>query len=234
VEQAKEISERQVSSRAISPPTPEQTVSHTDLFDKRSATPNTLRLGNHTIGGNSALRRISSGFDQVSTRMQNASPVAYHDYSTTTTILATNSYCNWSNFCVSLSADGDLDLIDSKVHRSANPSTFIWQDQYTASCAMNGAWIGPGELALIDKEPRRNRNKTQITVVKYGDPQLSTRPQIIPQRDCPHSLLSKITAIAPLWIKNEKKTFATGGTIPLISFLRTRRQRSFIFVAISE
>lgn len=213
LEQTQEIPEREVPR--IFPPTPEQATSHTDPFEIFFPASTALRLGNHTIGGSNTPRRSAPDTDRSLTKKQVVLPIAYKDVSPPATHLLTNSYRDWSDFCVALGADGNIDLINSKFHRSADPKTFIWQEQYTSSCAINGAWIGPGELALVDKDSRRNRNKSPITLIKYTDPQLSARPQVIPLRDSPHSLHTKVTAIAPLWIKNDKKTFATGGMNPL-------------------
>ena len=141
--------------------------------------------------------------------------IAYHGLSNPATVLLTNTFDEWSNFCVGLGSDGIIDLLDTRKHGTAGARAMVWNHQYTASCAINGAWIGPGELALVDKDVRRNREGAQITLVKYMDTQFSTRPQITPLRKSPHLDRSRITAITPLWIKDERRSFATGGICPI-------------------
>ena len=136
--------------------------------------------------------------------------------STPATVLLTNSYDEWSNFCVGLGANGNIDLVDSRLHGRSN-APIVWSNEYTSSCAINGAWISPGELALVHKDARRNQDKCWITLVKYAETQLSSKPEIINLRQSPHPLKNKITAIAPLWVTAGRRTFATGGNSTLMN-----------------
>ena len=132
-------------------------------------------------------------------RIQTAGPVAYHGLSNPATVLLTNTYDEWSNFCVALGSDGNIDILDSRLHDSAKGKARVSRNEYTTSFAINGEWIGPGELALVHKSPRANREVNHISLIKYMDTQFRMNPQITPLRQSPHSKSAKIMAIAPLW-----------------------------------
>jgi hypothetical protein len=155
-----------------------------------------------------------------------------HGLSTPATVLLTNSYDEWSNFCVGLGGDGKIDLVDSRLHGRAK-APIVWSNEYTASCAINGAWISPGELALVHKDARRNDDRCQITLIKYAETQSSTKPAIINLTRSPHPLRNKITAIAPLWVIAGRRTFATGGNSTLMNKIQNRHLRSIILMVIN-
>jgi hypothetical protein len=128
------------------------------------------------------------------------------------TVLLANSYEGWSNFCVALGNDGNIDLLDSRTHKPL-PRSRILKDIYTATSAINGTWLSPGELALVHRDPRINRDGTQITLVKYMDLQMSILPTSSQLKRSPHSRESKITAITALWTKSDGgRSFATAGS----------------------
>lgn len=135
----------------------------------------------------------------------------YHGLSSPATVLLTNSHDEWSNFCVGLGHDGNVDIVDTRLHDSAKGQSMVWSHEYTATFAVLGAWISPGELALVHQDCRKNKDGSQICLIKYNDTQLKRRPQITPLQQSPHSHETKVTAIAPLWIKDGRRTFATGG-----------------------
>ena len=139
-----------------------------------------------------------------------------HELSPPATVLLTNTYDEWSNFCVGLGGDGNIDLVDSRLHGRAKPP-IVWSNEYTMSSAINGAWISPGELALVHKDARKNDDKCQISLIKYAEPQSSRKPEIINLTRSPHAFKNKITAIAPLWVTAGRRTFATGGNSSLMN-----------------
>ena len=199
--------------RRHSLPSLQETNTERSIFDDESMSPETSPISSTFRGF--PTRPTPRNLSQLQNGI--TGPIAYHGLSGPATVLLTNTYDEWSNFCVGLGSDGNIDLLDTRIHGSANPRAMVWNHQYTGSCAINGAWISPGELALVDKNCRRNREGAQITLVKYMDTQFSTRPQIIPLRKSLHSNTSKITAITPLWIKDERRLFATGGICPLVT-----------------
>ena len=194
--------------RSDSLPSLQKTNRETSIFDDEPGSPETSPISAKISRG---IPAESSAMKMSPTQNGITAPIAYHGLSNPTTVLLTNTYDEWSNFCVGLGADGNIDLVDTRLHSSAKGRTMVWSHEYTGSCAINGAWISPGELALVDKDCRRNRENAQITLVKYMDTEFSTRPQITPLRKSPHSNNSRITAITPLWIKGERRSFATGG-----------------------
>jgi hypothetical protein len=126
------------------------------------------------------------------------------------TVLLTNSYDGWSNYCLCLGLEGDLNLLDNRTHAEVKPGLIrLWAKDYSATAGINGTWIGPGSLALLHRTPQRNRDSTQVSILTYSDLEMSRKPRVTHLRDTPHS--AKISAITAMWIKNGIKTFATGG-----------------------
>jgi hypothetical protein len=126
------------------------------------------------------------------------------------TVLLTNSYDQWSNYCLCLGLEGDLNLLDNRTHAEVKPGLIrLWANEYTASAAVNGTWIGPGSLALLHRYPQKNRDATQVSIITYSDLDMSRKPRVTDLRDTPHT--GKITAITPMWSRNGIRTFATGG-----------------------
>ena len=157
----------------------------------------------------------TGGIDTLAQKTQIAGPIAYHELSNPATVLLTNTYDEWSNFCVALGSDGNIDILDSRLHDSAKGKAKVWKSEYTASFAINGAWIGPGELALVHKNPWRNRDANKrFSYQVYGYAIYDEAPNYSIAK-IPHSNNTKITAIAPLWMKEEERSFATGGTSSL-------------------
>ena len=206
-----------VQTRRITPiprrsslPSLQETNAKRGLFDDKSMSPETSPIS-PSISRGVPTRPAPMNLSQPKTRI--TTPIAYHGLSNPATVLLTNTFDEWSNFCVGLGSDGNIDLLDTRIHGSAKGRAMVWNHDYTGSCAINGAWISPGELALVDKDSRRNREGAQITLARYMDTQFSTRPQITPLRKSPHLHGCKITAITPLWIKGERRSFATGGIV---------------------
>jgi hypothetical protein len=129
------------------------------------------------------------------------------------TVILTSTYGEWSNYFVCLGGDGDLSLLDNRTHEAVKPALVrIWARDYTASSAINGAWIGPGKLALVHKEASRNRGDTQVTVVEYSDLEMSRKPRFMHLHQVPR--VRKITSIASLSAIGRKSRFVTGGRGP--------------------
>jgi hypothetical protein len=128
-------------------------------------------------------------------------------------VILTSTYGEWSNYFVCLGGDGDLSLLDNRTHEAVKPALVrIWARDYTASSAINGAWIGPGKLALVHKEASRNRGDTQVTVVEYSDLEMSRKPRFMHLHQVPR--VRKITSIASLSAIGRKSRFVTGGRGP--------------------
>jgi len=141
-------------------------------------------------------------------------PIRYLKVSHPSTVLVTNRYPGWSKYFVALGHDGDIDLIDSTQHSSLGSPPLLIKGEYTSTAAINGAWISPGELALVHTDSRRNRRKTEVTVVKYTH-RARTRwikPRVTHLNAWPHGDNEKITALEPLAEGYEgNRVFATGG-----------------------
>ena len=141
-------------------------------------------------------------------------PVHRLKISESSTVLLTNKFRDWSDYFVALDHDGNIDLLDSKTHCSVGSPPLLWKQEYTASAAINGAWIAPRELALVHADSRRNRGETEVTLVKYTRRAGSRwiKPRVTHLNPCPHGHNEKITAVEPLWEENDgKRVFATGG-----------------------
>jgi hypothetical protein len=137
------------------------------------------------------------------------------DISKPATYLVTNTHDFWSNYCVALGNDGNIDLLNNTTHASV-PSSLVSAASYTSSCASKGAWIYPGQLALVHKDPRRNRPlHTQVTLISYEET-MSRRPYILDLKPTPHHSETKFTAMtAGWWKETTERTFMTGGTVPI-------------------
>jgi len=125
------------------------------------------------------------------------------------TVLLTNPYSDWSQYCVCLGYDGNIFLLSNKTHAPMSNGT-VFREDYTAIAAVNGAWISPGTLAIVHKDSRRNRDFTQISLINYFDSQISRHPRATPMIDTPHSNAHKISSICPLWSDHTSKAFVTG------------------------
>ena len=138
----------------------------------------------------------------------------YLNVSAPARVLLLNQFPGWSDYFVALGRDGHIELLDSKAHGRFDVPV-LWDSDYTSSSAVNGAWIGPGELALLHLNSRllpRTINK-QVTLVKYSQRTGHwTKPKVTQLNSLPHSPNVKTTALEPLWEgRDGKRVFATGG-----------------------
>jgi|SRR5579859_6089610 len=133
----------------------------------------------------------------------------FHRLSPQSTVLLTNNYDGWSNYSMALGDDGHLELLDNTARKPLTKA-LIMAERYTASRALNGAWIAPGTLALTHKEPAKWPH-TQITVVEYPDLQLTKAPQVYHVPASPHKEGVRLSAITALWHRDDRyRAFATG------------------------
>lgn len=122
--------------------------------------------------------------------------LAYHYTSRPATVLLTNDDSDWSRFCICLGGDGHIDLLDSIRHKPV-PEVLVRAERYTTGSAINGTWISPGSVALVDKDSRFGN--AQVTVVDYHDPEMTRKPRVTRLRAAPHPADKKITSIVRLW-----------------------------------
>ena len=140
-------------------------------------------------------------------------PLAYYCTSKPASVLLTHDDPNWSRFCICLGANGHIDLLDSIRHRPV-PDVLVRAERYTTGSAINGTWISPGSVALVDKDCRFGN--AQVTVVDYHDPELTQKPRVTRLRAAPHYPDVKITSIVRLWEhKLGIRKFITAGKINL-------------------
>jgi hypothetical protein len=135
--------------------------------------------------------------------------IHYHQLSKPATVLVTHTHRSWSKYCVCLGYDGNVELLSNNTHAPI-PNTLVLAEEYTQVSAINGTWLAPGELALVHKDSRKNRARTQITVIEYHDPRLLRRPRIRHIRDTPHHYNTKISAICSTWNSGSSTAFVTG------------------------
>lgn len=135
--------------------------------------------------------------------------IHHHQLSYPATVLVTNTHRSWSEYCVCLGYDGNVELLSNNTHAPI-PSTLVLAEEYTQVSAINGTWLAPGELALVHKDSRKNRGHTQITLIDYHDSRLLRRPRIRHMRDTPHNYHTKISAICSTWNSGFSTAFVTG------------------------
>lgn len=169
--------------------------------------------GDHSPSMSLGARISTPPYDPVQTYSVSP-PVHRLKLSESSTTLVTNKFRDWSDYFVALDHDGNIDLLDSKKHCSVGSPPLLWKQEYTATAAINGAWIAPWELALVHADSRRNRGETEVTLVKYIRRAGSRwiKPRVTHLNPCPHGYNEKITAVESLWEENDgKRVFATGG-----------------------
>lgn len=131
-------------------------------------------------------------------------------------VLLTSSYRGWTRYSVCLDRDGDIDLLDSRSHKSLRNSV-VSRKRWTPNFAVNGAWIGPGELVLVHIDARWAEDGSQLCLIKWQEnrPEDGNRAEIRPVCSKYHIPEVKITAIAALGnSKDGRRSFVSGGINP--------------------
>jgi hypothetical protein len=194
---------RSTTSRSVSSP-----------VSKRDNRPVYTSVSKHARQGNDENERSHPKKPRAdyTTRIDLTSATAHYRFPDQATVLLTNSFDKWSNFCLCIDRGGTLELLDSTRHGCAQMGTIYkrdWIPEGSKIGAMNGAWINPGGLALSHTDSRANNpSGTQITIVDYRDVNLERKPVITHLRNTPHKRM--ISAIVPTWITPDKRAFVTG------------------------
>ena len=129
--------------------------------------------------------------------------------------ILTNSFPSWSQYSVCLDKDGNVELLNND-RREPVPNGVVFGNRWTFSCAINGAWIGPGELVLLHDQSK-SAGIVQMCVMKWPDYPKPKEGKMVEIRQISrqHQVPVNMTTITSLSSSGNglSRRFATGGII---------------------